>query len=135
MGPQKLRKTSLRFAAGLLLILVVCGCASQWQRTELYMGLGRRGGANVSEAEFSRFVDQQVAPRFPDGFTIVPAEGRFLEDGRTMSEPSRLIIILHPRTPEADEKIQALSREYARQFGQDSVLRADAPSGVSFIGK
>ena len=48
-------------------------------------------------------------------------------------EPSRVLVIFHPRTREADKKIDDLSRAYARQFAQDAVLRADVPNDVRFI--
>lgn len=124
----------------LLIILVTAGgCreipSSSWHRTELYFGLSQRGGQVISEADFSRFVAEQVTPRFPDGFTILQAEGRYLQDGVTISEPSRVIILFHPSSREVDQKIDALAREFARRYGQDSVLRVDVPTRVSFVAQ
>src|SRR5262249_10585981 len=120
-------------------VLLSSGCQQwgdqRWTRTELYFGLTRHDGSVISDADWSRFVDEQVTPRFPDGLTIVAAEGRFREGQRTLAEPSRMGIILHPPSREADEKIDTLAKAYARQFEQESVLRADSKSRVSFISR
>src|SRR4051812_10207602 len=60
-----------------------------WVRTELYFGLSKRGGAVVSEDEWNRFVDEQITPRFPDGFSVSSAQGHYLQDGQVAAEASR----------------------------------------------
>ena len=42
-------------------------------RTELFFGLRKPNGAEVNQAEFQQFLDREVTPRFPDGFTRVCA--------------------------------------------------------------
>ncbi|WP_428939461.1 DUF3574 domain-containing protein [Fontivita pretiosa] len=124
-----------------LLVVCVClvgGCVAagpRWTRTELYFGMSIAGGGAVSQAQWEQFVNEQITPRFPEGFTIVPAEGRYLQDGRTISEPSRLVILYYPPSRSADARINAIARQYAQQFSQDSVLRADSSGRVRFIGR
>jgi hypothetical protein len=91
-------------------------------------------GGTVSQSQWDQFVNEHITPRFPEGFTIVPAEGRYLQDGRTIAEPSRLVILYYPRSRSADARIDAIARQYAEQFSQDSVLRADSSGRVRFIG-
>jgi Protein of unknown function (DUF3574) len=102
-------------------------------RTELFFGLSRRGGV-ISEEEFQNFVNQFVTPRFPDGLTLLAGAGQFRDaSGTTISEGSKLLILLYPaRTRDADALIEAIRSDYKTQFEQQSVLRADDRSCVSF---
>lgn len=107
--------------------------AEAFLRTELFFGLSRPGGV-VSEEEFKAFVDTQVTPRFPDGLTLLAGVGQFRDaSGTILVEGAKLLILLVPRRDrDADARIEQIRREYRRAFQQQSVLRADAVSCVSF---
>jgi len=45
---------------------------------------------------------------------------------------SRVIVILHPNTPEAEAKIEGIRTDFTERFGQESALRATMPATVSF---
>jgi len=102
-----------------------------WTRTELYFGLKKPGGQIISESEWRAFLNDTVTPLFPDGLTIMQAEGRYRSrtDG-LIEEPTRVLVILHQR---ADAKIDHLTRRYIQLFNQESILRSDAPASVTFI--
>jgi hypothetical protein len=104
-----------------------------WTRTELCFGLSRPDRSIVPDEQWQAFINEQIVPRFPQGFTVVPAEGRWFQDGQTRTEPSRIVVILHPKSSQSDLKIDEIARAYARQFNQDAVLRADAMSRVTFV--
>ena len=129
-----------------LLLLLSClpmGCTSQrssdeggtWQRSELYFGLSRHGADDVSEAEWRQFVVSEVVPAFPGGFTELTAVGHFRQDGKILHEPVRVLVILNPpeQVAAAGRKLDALGRSYCRRFSQDAVLRADAPTQLTFL--
>ena len=62
--------------------------AQRFARTELYFGTAKPDGV-VTEAEFRRFIDRQVTPKFPDGLTILTADGQFRSpDGTVVKEQS-----------------------------------------------
>jgi hypothetical protein len=99
-------------------------------RTELFLGLSMPGGSTVSDAAFQRFVDAEVSPRLPDGFTIVAGQGQFrAASGAIAREPARVLVVLHPsgdrRTSSDIERIRAA---YKEAFRQESVLRVDGES-------
>lgn len=95
-------------------------------RTELFFGLTRpNGGPEITDAEFQSFLEQHVTPRFPDGYTIVPGEGRWRSGTTTIREPSRILIILAPRDETSAGKIQAIRDAYVKQFNQEAVLRVE----------
>jgi hypothetical protein len=98
-------------------------------RTELFFGTAKPGGV-VTEDEFNAFLDQVVTPLFPDGLTVIKADGQFRgEDGVTIKEDSFVLILLYPF---ADQKsgsrnIDAIREAYVGRFEQESVLRVDDP--------
>lgn len=107
--------------------------AESFVRTELFFGLSRPGGV-VSESEFKAFVDSRVTPRFPDGLTLLSGIGQFREANQAITvEGSKLLILLYPKQDaEATRKIEQIRSDYKQTFQQQSVLRADEASCVSF---
>lgn len=107
--------------------------AEAFVRTELFFGLSRPGGV-VTEQDFKGFVDAYVTPRFPDGLTLLSGVGQFRDaSGTTIVEGSKLLILLYPRSDrDADSKIEQIRTDYKRAFQQQSVLRSDDASCVSF---
>ncbi len=110
--------------------------AQAFARTELYFGTAMPDGI-VTEAMFQAFIDAQVTPRFPDGLTIVKADGQFRGEGDLIvKEPSFVLILLYPAESFANRsrRIERIRTLYKEQFTQQSVLRVDDPliAWVSF---
>jgi hypothetical protein len=132
VAPQKIDSASS--------ILSFDGClgpAEPFIRTELFFGSNKPDGTVVSEAEFARFLDQEITPRFPDGLTLLTGLGQFRgSSGAIERERSMLLILLYPRdTARASSaKIEQIRTAYKARFQQESVLRADErlPECVSF---
>lgn len=99
---------------------------SRFTRTELFLGLARPRGPEVTEAEWAAFLSREVTPRFPRGLTVLSARGQWLQDGRVVREPSRVLVLLHESTAETERNIEAIRAAYMRQFDQQAVLRVDA---------
>ena len=101
-------------------------------RTELFFGLSRPGG-RITERQFDRFVDDEVTPRFPDGLTVLSGDGQFrLADGEIVEERSKLLILLHAGEDVDSKEIEEIRAAFIYRFDQQSVLRADERSCVSF---
>jgi len=105
---------------------------AQMARIELLFGTGRKGGAAVGEVEWQAFVDSEVTPRFPDGLTVLTGYGQWRSGESMHKEGSRLLLIWAPRTADNDPRIEAIRHAYKARFEQQSVLRADGLSCVSF---
>jgi Protein of unknown function (DUF3574) len=104
----------------------------QFVRTELFFGLSRPRG-RITESQFGRFVDEEVTPRFPDGLTVLSGLGQFrLESGEIIEEKSKVLVILHGGDDVASKELEEIRSEYIEQFDQQSVLRTDEASCVSF---
>ena len=108
--------------------------AEVWARTELYFGTSRANTEPVTDTDFTGFVDIQVTPRFPDGLTLLTGNGQFRTSaGVLIREKSYVLILLYPpQMQDANAKIQEIREAYKAAFSQESVLRVDSFSFVSF---
>lgn len=104
-----------------------------FSRTELFFGHNRPGGT-VSEQEFQDFLDKSVTPRFPDGLTVVDGKGQFRGASASVpeKEDAKILILLYPFAPKTSALVDEIRTDYKTQFEQQSVLRVDEQSCVSF---
>ena len=103
--------------------------ALRFARTELYFGTAMPDGA-VTDEEFRAFIDREVTPRFPDGLTVLEAEGQFRgADGILVKERSFVLILLYPYETfaTATRLVEQIRSLYKDRFDQESVLRVDDP--------
>jgi len=99
-----------------------CGAAAPQVRTTLYFGTARPKGS-VSELEWQMFLRDEVTARFPDGLTVWEAEGQWKQPGGAIGhERSKVLLLVHPDTPDARAAVQAVITKYRKSFEQESVL-------------
>ncbi|MGH8532000.1 MAG: DUF3574 domain-containing protein [Gammaproteobacteria bacterium] len=104
-----------------------------FSRTELFFGLSRSSGPDVTEKAFQHFIDTEVTPRFPDGLTLLSGKGQFKDStGTIIQEGSKLLILLYPFNKKSNRAVEKIREEYKKDFQQESVLRVDEQSCVSF---
>jgi Protein of unknown function (DUF3574) len=102
-------------------------------RTELYFGLSRSDGPDITDTEFQEFVDRVVTPRFPDGLTLLSGAGQFRgASGVVLREPSKVLILFYPWNNARNRAIDRIRSLYKQEFDQEAVLRVDDESCVSF---
>lgn len=107
--------------------------AEAMARVELLFGRARADGPAVGDADWAAFLDAEVTPRFPDGLTVFGGAGQWRSrDGEIVREPSQLLVIYYRPSVAAEAGIEAIRAAYKQRFNQDSVLRADGASCVSF---
>ena len=103
------------------------------QRLELLFGMGKRDGSTISDTEWTAFLDAEVTPRFPAGLTVLSAYGQWQGDsGKFVREASRVLLVWYKPAPDTEHKIEAIRSAYRERFSQDSVMRVDGGSCVSF---
>ncbi|NJK57576.1 MAG: DUF3574 domain-containing protein [Pleurocapsa sp. SU_5_0] len=91
---------------------------------DLYFGRNIKGGGEVSEAEFQKFLDREITPRFADGLTVYDADGQFLDStGTLIQEPSKVVSLIFEDTVENEAAIEQITQAYKQQFQQESVLQ------------
>jgi hypothetical protein len=91
----------------------------------LYFGLVNADGG-VSEQEWSTFLADEVAPRFPDGLTVLSAygQGSSTKPGNLpmLGATTKVLIVVHPDTAEATGKLADLKNAYKERFGKIGVF-------------
>ena len=127
-------------AAGLLLagcasqsIAPGCKTGSERPTAQLVFGRVSETGPGVSEAEFTKFLDQEVSTRFPDGLTVVDAQGRWTPPaGTIIHEPSKMVMLVLRGREDERAKLEAIREAYKRRYHQQSVLLMTSNACVSF---
>lgn len=110
-----------------------CAADNQRVQTTLYFGLNRPAGDAITAAEWQRFVDGDVTPRFRDGLTVFDARGQWLgNDGNVAREASKALMLIHDKDARSNSDIEALRGIYKSRFAQESVMRVDQKVCVQF---
>jgi len=128
-----------------LLALTLAGCATapagpacptgqeRMRTAQLFFGRSIAGKASVSEADFRKFVDEEMTPRFPDGLTVLDAGGQWRGDeNRLIREASKVVLIVLPPRRGAADRLEAVRAAYKARFHQESVLLITQAACVSF---
>lgn len=111
-----------------------CSVGTFTVRTDLFFGTDRVGMSPVSDPEWQQFVDTTITPRFPDGLTMFPASGQYLQGMMVglIKEGSKVVVLLHDGSAGPSDTIEQIRTLYKAQFRQESVLRIDSGVCVSF---
>lgn len=116
--------------------LAVGGCAVQKGvvQTDLYFGLSQEDGKVVSDSAWNGFVQRHVSRLFSSGFTLLSAEGRWVDetDNKLYGEPSRVVSSVNRMSKQFSAGIDSLRATYKRLFRQQAVLRVDRKVVAAF---
>lgn len=101
---------------------------------ELLFGRSIADRPGVSEAAFRRFLDREVTPRFPDGFTLLDTYGQFrnANRGRIVKESGKYLLIALADEASDLPRVREIAEAYKRRFNQQSVGIITRSSCVSF---
>lgn len=104
-------------------------CSSQTM-FRAYFGFDTPDGP-VSEAAWQTFVDAEVSPRLPEGFTLLAAQGQWRgDDGVIRREDSRVLEVLGADEAALRQTLAMLAGRYKQRFKQQAVLVTQAPLRV-----
>ena len=107
--------------------------AETMKRLELLFGVTRKDGDKISTAEWQSFVDAEVTPRFPEGLTVLRGYGQWrTKHGVIARVITHVLVVWYKPGSDREAKIDAIRVAYKAQFTQDSVMRVDSVSCVSF---
>jgi hypothetical protein len=113
---------------------VITYAPDRYYRTELYFGLAKPDGSEVTAEEWAQFLADEVTPRFPAGFTVIEALGQYQrDDKRIVKEKSRVLILLYEKKDRKGitVKIEEIRAAYKKAFLQESVMRLDIRQTVN----
>jgi hypothetical protein len=129
----------------LSMMCAVSGCAALGAPTcgpdgqpemvaELFFGRNIGDSLGVSEADWNRFLDEEVTPRFPDGLTVMSANGQWrdTERGNVVQEPSKVLVLVLGDEAKDKPRVAEIAAAYKQRFKQQSVLTMLRPACVSF---
>jgi hypothetical protein len=93
----------------------------------------RHGREGVSDEDWRRFVDEEVTPRFPDGFSVADVDGQYRNAaGTIVRERSKELIVISRGSADDTMKLNAIHDAYKRRFNQESVLLTTFPICAGF---
>ena len=128
-------------AALLAAVLSACaampgaGCAAGQQAAvtdQLYFGTGRPHGADVTPQEWAGFVSEEIAPRFPQGFSLLEAQGQWRNaDGSVAHEQTHVLQLVHPDDAASAQAVTQIAERYKSRFEQEAVLRVRTAACMS----
>jgi Protein of unknown function (DUF3574) len=102
-------------------------------RLELVFGTSRNDDSLVSDEDWTGFLEAEITPRFSAGLTVLRGPGQWLaRDGRIVKEDSRILVIWYEPTTGAHARIEEIRWAYRERFDQESVMRVESISCVSF---
>jgi hypothetical protein len=134
----------MRALGSIILALTVTGCASvqptacptgqeRLRTAQLFFGQNIGGKPGVSDADFRKFADDELTPRFPAGLTILNGGGQWRgSENQLIREASKVVVIVLPAKGDPTENIEAVRSAYKQRFKQESVLLVTQASCVSF---
>ncbi|KQW71339.1 hypothetical protein ASE17_00070 [Phenylobacterium sp. Root77] len=100
---------------------------------QLFFGQNVGGKPGVSAAEFRKFVDEELTPRFPSGLTVLEGGGQWKGDeNKLIREASKVVVLVLPNGIDANLKLNAARKAYKARFNQESVLLVTQPACVDF---
>ena len=100
-----------------------CRLGKPQQVAELMFGRNIGDRIGVSEAQWARFVDREITPRFPNGLTVFDTKGQWRDTyrNRIVREPSKLVQIVLPGKAEDADRLNEIAAAYKSRFRQQSV--------------
>ncbi|MBS1076819.1 DUF3574 domain-containing protein [Gluconobacter kondonii] len=90
----------------------------------LAFGLTRPDGSVIERQDWQQFVDSEITPRFPAGFTVIDAQGQWYDAAghKVIQEGSRIVWIVAPSTNRSlQAHLRAICQIYQKRFKQQAV--------------
>ena len=112
--------------------LACTGTARPRLVAELIFGRNIGDRLGVGEAAWRRFLDEEVTPRFPNGFTVLDSRGQWREGGRIIREPGKVLVVALEEGPRDGASLEAIVSAYKQRFRQNSVVSISRPACVAF---
>jgi Protein of unknown function (DUF3574) len=95
--------------------------------SRLYFGLDTPDGP-LSDAAWQAFVQAEIAPRLPAGYTLLQAQGQWRDAaGAVMQEDSRVLEVVGLDGLAERQALAEIVGRYKARFKQQSVLVTQAP--------
>jgi hypothetical protein len=134
-SPARTRRRLRTFGALVFAFLVsTCATCPESVVAQLYFGRGLAGGGEVDETSWAAFVDAELTPRFPDGFTVLDGAGQWRANAAhpIVRERTKLVLIAAPESAATRRKLEEIRAAYRSRFAQGAVGLVTAPACAEF---
>jgi hypothetical protein len=102
-------------------------------QAQLFFGRDIQRRTMVTDAQWRDFLDQEVTPRFPAGFSVSDIYGQYRNvAGQIAREQSKELLIISQGDASDDAKLNAIRDAYKSRFNQESVLLVESPVCAGF---
>ena len=100
----------------------------------LYLGRAIPGRVDLTDKEWQSFLDGTVTPALPNGYTILDANGAWMNPvtRKTIKEPSKILVAALPQAPDSLAAINRIRTAYQITFHQQLVGMTVAPACGTF---
>jgi len=111
---------------------LACAVGQEPRRTaQLFFGRSA-DVPKVQEADFRVFADKELAPRFPDGLTVLDGGAKWRGDeNKQIREAAKVVLIVLPKNRDATGRLDAVRAAYKARFHKDALLVVTQPACVS----
>ena len=101
---------------------------------QLFFGRNIGNRLGVTDADWARFLDEEVSPRFPEGFTVLDANGQWrdADTRQIVREPSKVLVLVLDRDGVDRAAIASIVGAYRTRFQQQAVGAIYEPACVAF---
>jgi hypothetical protein len=100
---------------------------------ELYFGRDIQGVGEVSDADWTRFVDDEITPRFPDGLSVGDVYGQWRSPkGEFVREQTKALFLVLTGTSAERQRLDLVREAYKQRFHQTSVMLVEQQACVAF---
>ena len=115
------------------LLMIACS-TRRMVETNLYFGLSKPSGGQVTEEEWNRFREEKITAVFREGSTVYSATGNWFDPqaNKLITEPTYVVVYFYKRSKDLSLRIDSLRNVYKTLFQQQSVLRVDKKVVVKF---
>ncbi len=103
------------------LLMLACGSEKPKYIYKLYFGMSYQKG-NISEEEFTCFLDTAITRKFPEGLTIYSVYGQWKQNDTITKEKTKVVEIAVKNTKTVRIKINEIRESYKKVFKQESVM-------------
>ena len=99
-----------------------------WVKSELYFGARVADGTLISPEAWSAFLAEVITPAFPDGLTVIQANGQMRgSDGVIRRQPTWVVVILRHVGALEDQRIRSVISSFRSRFNGAELMRVDIP--------
>jgi hypothetical protein len=111
-----------------------CPAGQEPMRTaQLFFGQNVDGKQGVSEAQFRKFVDEELTPRFPAGLTVLDGGGQWKgSENKLIRDAAKVVMLVLPNGADSSRKLNEARKAYTQRFHQRSVLLITQSACVDF---